>query len=170
MKTVKIILGIVIALSLAFFATGIIISELNYEAEVIIEKPVEEVFTIFNDDESIKHWIPEIKSIKAVKELDGKVGSTYEIKVENQGEEITLNEKIKEFEVNKKITLFFNGGGMLKRDAYSFESKGGQTVLKLQAKFKSSSFILGCMLPFVKGKLQEQDQKYLMNFKKFAEK
>lgn len=170
MKTVKIILGIIITLSIAFFATGLIIKELNYESKVTINKPVEEVFAIFNNDENLSKWIPEIKSIKEINKVDGMVGSTYAVTVISQGQEMTLEEKVLAYEPNKKVKLMFNGGGMLKTDDYIFESNGGNTIIKLKANCKSTGFILGCMLPFVKGKLQEQDQQYLANFKEFVEK
>mgnify|MGYP000701453536 FL=1 len=50
MKIVKIILGIVVALSIAFFALGIFVRELTYSSEVTINKPLPEVFKIFNND------------------------------------------------------------------------------------------------------------------------
>mgnify|MGYP000633519730 CR=1 FL=1 len=98
------------------------------------------------------------------------VGSTYAVTVISQGQEMTLEEKVLAYETNKKVKLMFNGGGMLKTDDYIFESNGGNTIIKLKANCKSTGFILGCMLPFVKGKLQEQDQQYLANFKEFVEK
>ncbi|MGG8496572.1 SRPBCC family protein [Tenacibaculum sp. TC6] len=170
MKTVKIILGVIIALSVVFFATGLIIQELNYTSKVTIDKPVEEVFSLFNNDENLPKWIPEIKSVKSIQKQEGVVGSTYAVAVESQGQEIILEEKIMAYEPNKNIKLFFKGGGMLKTDDYHFESENQKTTITLITQCKSSSFILGCMLPYVKGKLAAQDQQYLTNFKQFAEK
>ena len=44
MKTVKVILTIIVILTLAFFATGIIVKETTYQATVSIKKPIEVVF------------------------------------------------------------------------------------------------------------------------------
>ncbi|WP_435262261.1 SRPBCC family protein [Tenacibaculum sp. nBUS_03] len=170
MKKVKIILGIIITLSIAFFATGVIIKELNYESKVTINKPIEEVFALFNNDNNLSKWIPEIKSVKVKNKVDGIVGSTFAVTVLNQGQEMTLEEKVLAFEQNKNIKLLFVGGGMRKTDDYLFENKEGKTIVILKANCKSTGFILGCMLPFVKGKLQNQDQQYLTNFKEFVEK
>ncbi|CAM1365665.1 SRPBCC family protein [Tenacibaculum xiamenense] len=170
MKIVKIILGIVVALSIAFFALGIFVRELTYSSEVTINKPLPEVFKIFNNDEKLSEWIPEIKSIKSVVKTEEVKGSTYMITVNNQGNEIVLEEKVLDFVNNERVKLFFNGGGMLKIDDYTFEtSSNGNTKLSLITNVKSDNFILGCMLPLVKGKLAEQDQQYLNNFKRFVE-
>ena len=171
MKTVKIILGVVITLFLMFISLGILIQELNYTSEITISKPVSEVFHLFNNEEHLSEWIPEIKSLKPTHQEKGVTGSTYTVIVENQGQEIVLEEKILAFEPDKNIKLFFKGGGMLKTDDYSFtEIREGVTVITLKSNCKSESFLLGCMLPLVKGKLVRQDQQYLNNFKKFAEK
>ena len=66
MKTIKIILGIIIVISLIFFGTGLVIKEINYETKVLVNKPLKEVFVMFNDDDNLKNWIPELKSIDAL--------------------------------------------------------------------------------------------------------
>ncbi len=170
MKIVKIVLGVVVALSIAFFALGIIVQELNYESKVTINKPLTEVFKLFNNDERISEWIPEITSIKSVVKTEEVKGSTFLVTVNNQGTEITLEEKVLDFVDNEKVRLFFKGGGMLKVDDYTFKTtENGATLLTLDTNIRGDNFILGCMLPLVKGKLAKQDQEYLNNFKKFAE-
>ena len=64
MKTVKVILTIIVILTLAFFATGIIVKETTYQATVSIKKPIEVVFAEFNTPENTKNWIPEIKKFE----------------------------------------------------------------------------------------------------------
>ena len=169
-KIVKIILSIIVTLSIAFFALGIVIQELNYTSQIAIKKPLSEVFELFNNTEKISAWVPEIKSVKTVTKTDDIKGSTFSIVVNNQGNEIVLKEKVLDFIKDEKVTLFFKGGGMLKTDNYLFETtKNATTLLTLKTTIKSESFILGCMLPLVKSKLKDQDQQYLNNFKKFAE-
>ena len=169
-KIVKIVLGIVIALSIAFFALGIIIQELNYVSTITIKQPISKVFELFNNNEKISEWIPEIQSIESVTKTDNIKGSTFKITINNGGNKILLEEKILDFVKNEKILLFFRGGGMLKKDCYLFENKKNtSTLITLKTNIRSEGFMLGCILPLVKSKLQDQDQQYLNNFKKFAE-
>ena len=169
MKTVKIILGIITAISLVFFATGLIVKETNYANEVSINKPVEEVFKSFNNSENIKNWIPEIKSFEVINENIGKTGSTYKIVVESQEQEITMTEKVMAYVPNEKVTLFFDAENMLKTDDYIFAEKDGKTLITLNSTCRSDSYIMACMFPYFKGTFKAQDQTYLVNFKEYIE-
>lgn len=170
MKTVKIVLGIVIALSLAFFAMGIIVQEIDHTSKVTINKPVEEVFKLLSNQEQWSEWIPEITAIKTVTTSAEVKGNSYAITVKNQDQEIALEERVLAFEPNKNLKLLFQGGGLVKIDDYNFHSVNGTTEIVVDTKTRSESFILGCMLPLVKGKLAQESQQYLNNFKEFAEK
>jgi predicted small secreted protein len=170
MKTIKIILGIITALVLVFFMTGLLIKETNYSAQVSINKPVNEVFKTFNNSENIKDWIPEVKSFEVVKNNPGKTGSIYKIVVDNKGQEITMTEKVLAYVENEKVTLFFDAENMLKTDDYIFTEKDGITTITQNSSCKSESFLLACVFPYVKWKFENQDQSYLNNFKAFIEK
>ncbi len=170
MKTVKIILGIIVVLSLLFFGTGIVIKDINYTSEVAIDASIEKTFELFDNNDNLSKWIPEIKAIKTIKKEEEVIGSTFEVKVENQGKEVVFEEKVLKYEPYKNVKFLFKGGNVHKIDDYTFSLKEGKTHVRLTSKFQTDSFILGCMLPFVKGKLSRQDQQYLENFKNFVEK
>lgn len=171
MRYVKIILGIIIVLSLVFFALGVIFQEINYTSKIVIKKPVSEVFKIFNDDSKLIEWIPDITSIKPIIQKASKKGNFYEVEVNNKGSKIILEERVLEFVQDERVKLFFKGGGMYKTDDYLFEATSNDvTTLILKRNIKSESFILGCMLPLVSSKLSKQDQEYLNNFKKLVKR
>lgn len=171
MKTVKIILGIVIALSFVFLGTGLVIKENRYEASVEVDKPLSEVFQKFNDMSKIKQWIPEIKSIDTLNFNPGITGSKFKMVVDNQGEEVTMEEKVLAYIKNEKVTLFFNAESMLKTDEYLFSERNGKTQIQMNSTFRSEdSYMLSCFFPYFKGTLRDIDQGYLDNFKAFAEK
>ncbi|QOD60757.1 SRPBCC family protein [Polaribacter haliotis] len=169
MKAIKIILGIITVLVLAFFATGLIVKETKYTAQVSVEKPVEAVFNQFNKPENKKNWIPEIQSFETVNQNQGITGSVYKLVVENQGQDITMTEKVMAYVPNEKVTLFYDAENMLKKDDYIFTEKEGVTTITLNASCRSDSYVMACLFPYFKGTFQEQDQKYLNNFKKYIE-
>jgi uncharacterized membrane protein len=170
MKTIKIILGIITTIVVIFLATGLIVKETNYTAQITVNKTVNEVFKTFNDAGNIKKWIPEVKSFEVIQENLSKTGSTYKIVVDSQGQEITMTEKVLAFVPNEKVTLFFDAENMLKRDDYIFTEKAGATTITLNTSCQSESYIMACMFPYFKGTFQEQDQTYLNNFKEYIEK
>lgn len=170
MKTIKVILSIISALVLAFFLTGLIVKETNYSAEISVNKPLKEVFKLFNEPGNVQQWIPEIKSIDTLKLNPSFTGSEFKMVVDNQGQEITMIEKIMAYVPNEKITLFFDAENMLKTDNYVFTEKDGHTIITLNSSCQSDSYIMACMFPYFEGVFQEQDQTYLNNFKAYAEK
>ena len=169
MKTIKVLLIIISTLVVAFLATGLLVQQTNYSATVSIDKPVDEVFSNFMQIDSVKNWIPDIKSVKAVHINPGITGSVYDVVVLNQGQEIAMTEKIMAYVLNEKVTLFYDAENMLKKDDYLFYEENGITTITLKTACQSESFIMACMFPYFRGTFQAQDQSYLNNFKKFLE-
>ena len=169
MKTIKVILIIISTLVVAFLATGLLVQQTNYSATVSIDKPIDEVFSNFMQIDSVKNWIPDIKSVKPVNINPGITGSVYDVVVLNQGQEIAMTEKIMAYVLNEKVTLFYDAENMLKKDDYLFSEENGTTTITLNAACQSESFIMACMFPYFRGTFQAQDQSYLNNFKKFLE-
>lgn len=169
MKTIKIILGTITALVLVFFATGLLVKETNYKAQVSVNESLTEVFTTFNNTENVKNWILEIKTVETINENVGKTGSSYKIVLDNQGQEITMTEKVVAYVPNEKVTLFFDAENMLKKDDYVFTENNGVTTITLNSSCRSDSYIMACMFPYFKSTFQDQDQAYLNNFKTYIE-
>jgi hypothetical protein len=169
MKTIKVILIIISTLVVAFLATGLLVQQSNYSATVSIDKPIDEVFSNFIQIDSVKNWIPDIKSVKPVHINPGITGSVYDVVVLNQGQEIVMTEKIMAYVLNEKVTLFYDAENMLKKDDYLFSEENGITTITLNAACQSESFIMACMFPYFRGTFQAQDQSYLNNFKRLLE-
>lgn len=170
MRAVKVILGIVTLLVVVFFSTGLIIKKTTYQVKIEIEKPVTEVFSTFNNQELLKEWMTDVKSVKPINIKSGTVGSEYEMTVVNQGKEIIMREKVLAFVPNKKVTLFFDAEDMLKTDEYNFSFSDDKTIITKNVICKSDSYLMRCMFPYFKGTFTEIDQSYLNDFKTYIEK
>lgn len=170
MKGIKIILGIVTALVVVFFSTGLIIKETTYQVKIEIDKPLNTVFSVFNNQELMKEWLTDVKSITPVNVKPGIVGSEYKMVVENQGKEMEMSEKVMAFIPNKKVTLFFDADDMLKTDEYNFSFSDGKTTIIKDVICKSDSYLMSCLFPYFKGTFTDIDQKYLEDFKTYIEK
>ncbi len=170
MKAIKIILGIVTVLVIIFFSTGLLVKETTYQVRVEINKPLSEVFTVFNDQNSMKNWLPELIAIEPINIKPGIVGSEYKMTVENNGQTVIMTEKVMAYIPNQKVTLYFDAGDMLKTDDYNFSKENGVTLIVKDVACKSDSYIMSCMFPYLKGFFTDMDQKYLDNFKGYIEK
>lgn len=169
MKTVKIILIIVSAIFFVFFATGVVVKDINYKAEVSIEKPIEEVFNTFVKIDSVKNWIPEIKSVKVINKNPGITGSVYSLVVLNEEQEINFTEKILAYVPTEKVTLFYNADSMTRKYDYTFSEENGVTTISLDASSQSKSYIMACVFPYFASNFEKQEQVYLNNFKAYLE-
>ncbi|PQJ80897.1 SRPBCC family protein [Polaribacter porphyrae] len=169
MRKIKIILGIITALSIVFFATGLFVKETNYTTEVVVNKSLNKVFQEFNNQENAKKWIPEIEKIETINKNIGITGSEYKIILENKGEKITMTEKVMAYVPNEKVTLFYDAENMLKTNDYLFSEENGKTKIILNATCRSHSYIMSCLFPYFKGTFKTQDTQYLTNFKEFVE-
>ncbi len=169
MKTIKIILIIITIIAVAFFATGLIVKEVNYSVEIEIDKPVEEVFALFTAPETLQKWMPEIKTFETIDEKEGKVGSTYKMVVDNQGQEMVMFEKILAYIPNQKMTFEFNSDQMLKTDDFNFVANGNKTKLIQNCSVNSKSYITACLFPYFKGTFANASLEYMNRFKKIAE-
>lgn len=170
MKAIKIILGIVTVLVIIFFSTGLLVKETTYQVRVEINKPLSEVFTAFNDQESMKDWLPAVKSIEPINIKPGIVGSEYKMTVDNNGQTVIMTEKVMAYIPNQKVTLYFDAEDMLKTDDYNFSENNGNTLIIKDVVCKSESYITSCMFPYLKGFFTDIDQKYLDDFKAYIEK
>lgn len=170
MKGIKIILGIVTVLVIVFFSTGLIVKETTYQVRIEIEKPIDTVFSVFNNQELMKEWLTDVKSVEPINVKPGIVGSEYKMIIENEGKEMEMNEKVLAFIPNKKVTLYLDANDMLKTDDYNFSFSNGKTTIIKEVICKSDSYLMSCVFPYFKGMFTEIDQKYLDDFKSYIEK
>ena len=170
MKTVKIILGIITVISIAFFATGLFIIETQYSTEITINKDIEEVFAVMTNPDETKNWIPEIKKKTIAKQTTGITGSIYNVVVLNQDQEIRMTEQVRAYVPNEKLTLYYDAENMLKTNDYLFSKEGNGTKVQLKATCSSDSYIMSCLFPYFKNTFRAQDAQYLENLKNYLER
>ena len=169
-RILKLLGGLILLLLIVFFATGLVVKETKYQVSTTINKPVEEVFEVFNDQSKLREWIPSVKTFEAIEEKEGKVGSTYRMVVDNQGEDFEMIERITAYEENKRVGLEFDAQGMLKTDEIVFTSEGTSTTITNNASSKGTDYFHKCLLPYFKSAMIKTDQSSLDNFKAMMEK
>lgn len=169
-KIVKILFKLSTVLLLVFLATGLLIKETSYQVEIQINKPLVEVFNLFNDSSKLQNWMPELKSIEAIDAKPGIVGSTYKMLLENDGEMIAATKKIVAYVPEEKATFYIRIDEMLKINDCNFSIHDRVTIITKRVVCKSDSYLLQCLLPYFKRTFVSADQKYLDNFKAYIEK
>ncbi len=170
MKTVKIVLGILITLSVAFFCTGLVVKENTYSYDITINKPISQTFELFSDQDLVKEWIPEITNIESIEMKPGVVGSEYRVTMENEGVKLSKKEKVLAYVKDQKVTYYYDAEGVFKTDDFTFTSDGQSTKISLECTYTAKSYLISCVFPYFKGTFKDVDVKNLTNFKEFVEK
>ncbi|MCG8804701.1 SRPBCC family protein [Tenacibaculum finnmarkense] len=170
MKSIKIILGIVTALVLVFFLTGIIITQVEYSTEIEVNKPVATVFENFKNVDQLKKWLPDVKSIEPKQEKPGVLGSTYNVIVENNGQEVKMVQRISDYIENEKITFEFHSNQMVKTTEYNFIANGNTTKIVQNSSVNSKSYMTACLYPYFKGTFKKISLLSLKKCKEYVEK
>jgi len=168
-KILKYVLGIVWLLLTVFLLAGLLFPQVKYDAQTSVNLPLSETFTLFNDIEKTKEWIPEIQSITPVKETPDIIGSQHKMVIQNEGTAMEMLETVTDYQVNKKVVLEFDADMMSKTDQYTFAEKDGNTTISHQSAIKAKGYINRCFFAFLKGSFKKIDQGSLDNFKKYAE-
>ena len=169
MKFIRFCLKTVGVLLVVFLATGLFVKETSYKIDVKIRKQIPSIFEIFSNQNEIPKWNSEVISISSVLEKPGIVGSEYDLLVVNKKDTVTMRKKVIAYVPNKKNTLYSRINNLLKTDDYTFRYIGGMTVITKNVRCESDSYLMLCMLPYMKYYLQEKDQKQLDNFKTYIE-
>ncbi len=170
MKIIKITLGIVIAISLVFFATGFVVKEVVYTTNISINKPLQEVFKTFSKVENQKLWTPEIDSIVVENRNPQHIGSVYKLSITNNDQKLITKQRVLAYVPNKEIEYRFNSDVMIRVEDYSFSYENKQTIITQKTTIRSLSYMLTCTFPWFKSNFEKNSQKYLENFKKLIEK
>ncbi len=169
-RILKFLTIFILILIVGFFALGLFVPQVEYQCETVVEGPIGEVFENYNDLESIDKWIPDIKSVKPLKETEDKKGSVYEMVIDSDGTEVKMAETVLDYQVNRMVALQFETGPMEKRDVFNFLEENGQTIITGNHVVTGTNYFYKCMFALFKGALTKVDQGYLDNFKEYHEK
>ena len=100
MKILKYLFYFLLLLLAIFLLAGLVKPKVSYQTSAIVNQTLEQAWNLYNDMDKIKEWIPEIKNIETVKETKSKIGSKYNITVENNGKEVIMQEDVISFKRN----------------------------------------------------------------------
>jgi uncharacterized membrane protein len=169
-KILKIIGGFFLLLLCIFLAMGLIYPQVNYTATVVVNRPIDETFNLFNDVSKIQSWIPEIKKLEIINSTPQKIGTKIKMLIESEGEKMEMDETITHFKENELVTLHFIAGDMIKTDSITFKSINSTTQITGNYTCQGSSYLYKCLFSFFTSYFKKTDEGYLSNFKEFAEK
>ena len=142
---------------------------MKYSNEVVINLPLKKVITLFDSEENLFKWQPELLSLEHLSGEKGKAGSKTTMKYKMGKREIDMIETITLNDLPREFTATYEAKGVWNEMKNVFEEIDAKSTLwRSDSYFKFSGFmkLMGFFMP---GAFKKQSQQALDRFKAFAE-
>jgi hypothetical protein len=142
---------------------------MKYSNEVIINLPIKKVIELFDSEENLFKWQPELISFEHLSGEKGEVGAKSKMQYKMGKREIDMVETITIKNLPKEFSATYEAKGVWNEMKNYFEEIDDHTTRwRSDSHFKFSGFmkLIGFFMP---GGFIKQSQKALEQFKTFAE-
>lgn len=143
---------------------------MKYTVQVTINTPVEECFKLLDDHENMKHWQEGLVSYEHISGDPGKVNAKMKLNYKFGKRKMSLIETITFKEKNKAFHFNFDAKGMHNIQQNFFEAIDNNTTQWTSVnEFVPTNFAMRMMALLMPKAFKKQSEKYLTDFKNFAE-
>lgn len=169
MKYLKYTLGILTILIIGFFLLGLIKSDLSYECEVMVDKPLNESWAVSQDETKMSDWLDGFQRIEQVSGSPGKVGAVADVYFVTEGQEMIIRETITGIIPNKSISMIFTSDFMDMDYTLSMEAVDGKTKINSITNCKGNGMASKSLIVLMGSSIKTQEETNLSNLKKVIE-
>lgn len=144
---------------------------MKYRCTVEINKPIDEVVEIWNDENNFKHWQDGFDHIELMSGEHNAVGSKSKILIKQGKREIELTETILVSNLPEEKKALYEHIHMTNTQSSQFQDLGeGRTLYISEVEYtKFNGFALNILAKLFPGMFKKQSQKWMNQFKEFAE-
>lgn len=143
---------------------------MQYSVQVEINRPMSEVVTLFDNPNNYPSWMAGLLSIKVIEGKVGQIGtkSLFRFKMGNKEMEMTETVLVKNLPNEYTVSYDANGVSNTVKNTFS-ELDPERTLYVTYSEFEFTGFMkfIAFIMP---GSFKKTSQKYLDDFKKFAER
>lgn len=168
MKILKIVLGVIAFLIVAFLAIGFIVPQFEYGNSVIIQASQAKCWDVYTDTTLRKRWIEGEESYRLVEGKPLAVGAKYE-SVIVEDERMVMTEEILSINPSQEIETLLMNDVLKLESKTSFEGDSAQTTITTHYKMKGNNVFMRSMLLLMKSRISGEDEKMLTSFKTLVE-
>jgi hypothetical protein len=145
---------------------------MNFICGVDIEVPIDKVVALFNDPNNFKEWQDGFISYETISGTPRTIGSKSKINFDNGKHKIELLETIKVMNLPAEMTALYEHKHMVNTMINRFTELPGQKTRFTtdMGYYKFIGLMPKLMALIMPGMFKKQNQKWLDQFKKFAEK
>jgi carbon monoxide dehydrogenase subunit G len=142
---------------------------MKYQAEITINLPIKKVIELFDNSENLKHWQPGLISFEHLSGEPGQAGSKARLVYKMGKKELIMIETITRKNLPFEFSGTYEAKGVFNEVKNYFTPIGTDKTkysMDNEFKFKGLMKLFAFLIP---GAFKKQSQKFLEQFKAFAE-
>ena len=142
---------------------------MKYSTEIEIDLPVERVIELFDNSDNLSKWQPELISFEHLSGEPGQVGAKSKLKYQMGKREIEMIETITVRNLPEEFSGTYEAKGIfnvVKNKFVQLAENKTKYISDQEFQFSGMMKLMGALMP---GAFKKQSQKYLKQFKEFAE-
>ena len=170
MKFLKYTLGVLAILVIVFFLLGLIKSELSYECEIIVDKPLVESWAVSQDEEKMSDWLIGFQKIQQVSGTPGTVGAISDVYFITDGQEMSIRETITNIVSEESIAMSFASDFMDMDYKLTMSSIDGKTKISSSTTAIGNGMVSKSIMALMGNSIEAQEETNLINLKNTIEK
>ena len=143
---------------------------MQYESEILIEKPIAEVIRKLASAENMKHWQEGLVSTEHISGIPNEFGAKMKLNFDFGNRKMELIETITKYSYPKEFHTTYNTIGIRNIQQNYFERTAkGHTKWICKNEFEPTNFKMNAMLFLMPRAFKKQTKRYMKNFKNFIE-
>lgn len=143
---------------------------MKYTVETEINLPIARVVELFDDPENLKHWQPGLVSFEPISGTPGQPGAKSRLKYKMDKRDIEMIETITVRNLPDEFSGTYEAKGVfsiVKNYFRPVSDNKTKYINENEFQFKGFMKLIGFLMP---GAFRKESEKYLLQFKEFAEK
>ena len=144
---------------------------MQYVVDTIINKPVEEVVSLFDSTENLKEWLEGLEKFEHLEGNPGDIGAKSQLTFKMGDKDLVMVETIASKDLPGEFTATYEMEGVFNTIKTTFHETGAdQTRMSMDSSFEFQSFPMKIMAFFAPFIFKKQTRKNLEAFRAFAER
>ncbi|MBN1339614.1 MAG: SRPBCC family protein [Bacteroidales bacterium] len=142
---------------------------MKYTVDTVVNLPVEKVVKLFDNPENNFKWMEGLLGMESLSGTPGQPGAKSKLRFQMGKKEMEMTETLLKRNLPQELTFSYEAKGVYNIVKNRFESlPGNKTRVINDQEFRFSGF-MKFIAPFMKKAFVKQSEKYLQDFKRFAE-
>lgn len=143
---------------------------MKYTTEVTINQPIDKVIALFDNPDNLSEWQPELISYEHIHGEPGHIGAESKFKYKMNNREVEMIETITRRNLPGVFAATYQAPGVTNIQVNHFETVGeNDTKWISENEFQFKGF-MKIMALFMHSSFRKQTNKYMQQFKAFAER